>query len=212
MSQTCHQLFKFCVNFQGSDHIVCSAISRCGTWLAYSDVDKVRLYNITLSPPSINKVTRIKSQLANKAELLTLPEPVWDSLEINWSEHTNLTTSMFGETCCLIMFHVILQISLISEKNLLDQAHSQGVHLTLPNLPKGPLLATIWTQKQGFCKQVFLNKEDEVLKVHILSLKGSHIWGPTPPPPKIYPGYGPVPHFRMQMLAAVIKVHEEPIF
>ncbi|XP_072014149.1 U3 small nucleolar RNA-associated protein 4 homolog [Amphiura filiformis] len=57
------------LKIKGSDHIVCSAISRCGTWLAYSDVDKVRLYNLILSSdnsalsPSVNKVPIMPTSL-----------------------------------------------------------------------------------------------------------------------------------------------------
>ena len=63
-------LFPFLNILQGSDHIVCSALSGCGTWLAYSDVDKVKLYNVSLSPPSINKVS-----IGGNEEFCNTPPP-----------------------------------------------------------------------------------------------------------------------------------------
>nr|XP_054769363.1 U3 small nucleolar RNA-associated protein 4 homolog [Lytechinus pictus] len=48
---------------QGMEQIRCSTISSCGTWVAYSDVEKIRVYHITHNPMSINRVPTIPSNL-----------------------------------------------------------------------------------------------------------------------------------------------------
>ncbi|XP_077982940.1 U3 small nucleolar RNA-associated protein 4 homolog [Glandiceps talaboti] len=48
---------------KGTDHIVCSAISKCGCWVAYSDANKVRMYNITMETLSVSKVPGVPVDL-----------------------------------------------------------------------------------------------------------------------------------------------------
>ncbi|XP_006814392.1 U3 small nucleolar RNA-associated protein 4 homolog [Saccoglossus kowalevskii] len=49
---------------KGNDQIVCSAISKCGSWIVYSDITKIRMYHITMDTPSVTKVAGLPSDLS----------------------------------------------------------------------------------------------------------------------------------------------------
>ncbi|XP_071785652.1 U3 small nucleolar RNA-associated protein 4 homolog [Asterias amurensis] len=55
------------------EHVACSAISRCGRWLAYSDVNRVRLFHLTHTPLSLAKVPALPSGL-QPAHLMTFTQ------------------------------------------------------------------------------------------------------------------------------------------
>lgn len=59
---------------KGMEQIVCSTISSCGTWVAYSDVEKIRFYHITLNPLSITRVPTIPSNLHPAHHLAFTPD------------------------------------------------------------------------------------------------------------------------------------------
>ncbi|XP_022096102.1 U3 small nucleolar RNA-associated protein 4 homolog [Acanthaster planci] len=48
---------------KNGEHIACSAISSCGRWLAYSDVERVRMFHLNHSPLSLSKVPALPSSL-----------------------------------------------------------------------------------------------------------------------------------------------------
>ncbi|XP_012707774.2 U3 small nucleolar RNA-associated protein 4 homolog [Fundulus heteroclitus] len=56
---------------KGEDHICCSALSPCGSWLAYSTVSSVRLYRLTLSSNSVSiqKVSKLPKELRSVHQL-----------------------------------------------------------------------------------------------------------------------------------------------
>ncbi|MEQ2233507.1 hypothetical protein ILYODFUR_022547, partial [Ilyodon furcidens] len=56
---------------KGEDHICCSTLSPCGSWLAYSTVSSVRLYRLQLSSNniSIQKVSKLPKELHSVHQL-----------------------------------------------------------------------------------------------------------------------------------------------
>ncbi|MEQ2266498.1 hypothetical protein XENORESO_007567 [Xenotaenia resolanae] len=59
------------LKMKGEDHICCSTLSPCGSWLAYSTVSSVRLYRLQLSSNniSIQKVSKLPKELRSVHQL-----------------------------------------------------------------------------------------------------------------------------------------------
>ncbi|XP_033117564.1 U3 small nucleolar RNA-associated protein 4 homolog isoform X2 [Anneissia japonica] len=62
------------IQTKGVEQIVCSSISKDGSWIAYSDVDKVKLFHLSLDPPVLQKVACLPTQLCPAHNLLFSPD------------------------------------------------------------------------------------------------------------------------------------------
>ncbi|XP_038078896.1 U3 small nucleolar RNA-associated protein 4 homolog [Patiria miniata] len=68
-----HQVKLLELKAKSAEHIACSAISSCGRWLAYSDVNGVRMFHLNHSPLSLSKVPALPSGL-QPAHLMTFTQ------------------------------------------------------------------------------------------------------------------------------------------
>lgn len=62
------------IKSKSGEQIICSALSRCGGWLAYSTVEKIRLYKVTLDPLVLNKVPLIPNSVLPSHQLRFTPD------------------------------------------------------------------------------------------------------------------------------------------
>ncbi|XP_071823607.1 U3 small nucleolar RNA-associated protein 4 homolog isoform X3 [Apostichopus japonicus] len=62
------------IRSKSGEQIICSALSTCGSWLAYSTVEKIRLYKVTLDPLVLHKVPLIPDSVLPSHQLKFTPD------------------------------------------------------------------------------------------------------------------------------------------
>lgn len=106
---------------KGEDHICCSALSPCGSWLAYSTASSVRLYRLQHSENSISltKISKLPKVLCSAHQLCFSS----DSTKLFVSSHqSSVIVTAISETECKYL-HTLKPKS----------GSSQAVHLLAPS-------------------------------------------------------------------------------